>query len=246
MDMQVLANKIILVTGSTSGIGEATARLLANNGAKLILTGRNIDKLSEMKKEMAGSVVMTIAADLITAEGIDEVVEQCPLLDGVVHSAGIVDPVAIKFLKAKHVKKTFAVNFEAPVLVSSGLLAKNKINKNAAFVFISSVSSSHPYPGGAAYSASKSALESFSRSLALEHAVNGIRSNCVAPAMVKTPIFDEFDEEAMKKHGENYLLGFGEPIDVANSILFLLSPSSSWITGTCMTLDGGLIIKHRK
>jgi NAD(P)-dependent dehydrogenase (short-subunit alcohol dehydrogenase family) len=246
MKPEALLNRTILVTGSTSGIGEATAKLLAENGASLVLTGRNIDKLTALKKELGASVALTITADLTTHDGVQALIEQCPALDGVVHSAGIVDPVAVKFLKAKHLQKTFAINFEAPVLISSGLLAKGKINKNASFVFISSVSSNHPYPGGAAYSASKSAIESFSRSLALEHSVSGIRSNCVAPAMVKTPIFDEFDEETMKKHGENYLLGFGEPIDVANSILFLLSPSSSWITGTCMTLDGGLIIKHRK
>lgn len=245
MNKQLL-NKTILVTGSTSGIGEATARLLAEQGAHLVLTGRNLSKLEALKTELKSSVVQIFACDLTKMDELEQLVTNCNKLDGVVHSAGIVDPVAIKFLKTKHIQKTFSINFEAPVILSSGLLKNNKINNNASFVFISSVSSTHPYPGGVVYSASKSALESFSRSLALEHAVNGVRSNCVSPAMVKTPIFDEFDEESMKKHGENYLLGFGEPKDVANAILYLLSSSSSWITGTNMILDGGLLIKHRK
>lgn len=241
-----LNNKTILVTGSTSGIGEATARLLAEKGAKLVLTGRNTSKLESLKSELSGGLAQIFTCDLTQAGQMDQLIANCPQLDGVVHSAGIVDPVSIKFLKTKHLLKTFSINFEAPVLLSAGLINKNKINRHASFVFVSSVSSQHPYPGGVVYSASKSALESFSRSLALEHANNGIRSNCVSPAMVKTPIFDEFDEESMKKHGENYLLGFGEPKDVANAILFLVSPASSWVTGTNMILDGGLLIKHRK
>lgn len=241
-----LLNKKILVTGASSGIGESVVKLLATQGASLIITGRNEEKLSQLKKELQDSVSRSIAADLSVAEGVERIITECEGLDGVVHCAGIVEPTAIKFLKQKHIQKTFAINFEAPVLISSGLLAKNKINKNASFVFISSVSSLNPYPGSVVYSASKSALEAYSRSLALELASQGIRSNCIAPAMVKTPMFDKFDDEKMKEHGENYPLGFGEPIDVANAVSFLLSDASSWVTGTRMVLDGGLSIQHKK
>lgn len=246
MKTDLFLNKKILVTGASSGIGESVVKLLATQGALLFINGRNEEKLSQLKKEFLESISKVIVADISGAAGIEKIITECENLDGVVHCAGIVEPASIKFLKQKHIQKTFAVNFEAPAFISSGLLAKNKINENASFVFISSVSSQNPYPGGIAYSASKCALEAYSRSLAIEHAVQGIRSNCIAPAMVKTPMFDKFDGNTMREHGENYLLGFGEPIDVANAVSFLLSPASSWVTGTRMVLDGGLLIKYKK
>jgi NAD(P)-dependent dehydrogenase (short-subunit alcohol dehydrogenase family) len=97
-----------------------------------------------------------------------------------------------------------------------------------------------------AYTASKSALEAYSRALALEHAPQGIRSNCLAPAMVETAIFDKFDGDKMKEHGRHYPLGFGKPVDVAHAAIFLLSSASSWITGTTMVMDGGLLIDNKK
>ncbi len=246
MKEALFLNKNILVTGASSGIGESVVKLLASQGAFVIISGRNEEKLEQLKKELKDSISKIIVGDLSETSGIEKIISECDSLDGVVHCAGIVEPTSIKFLKQKQIQKTFAINFEAPALISSGLLAKNKINNNASFVFISSVSSQNPYPGSIVYSASKCALEAYSRSLALEHANQGIRSNCLAPAMVKTPMFDKFDDASMQEHGESYPLGFGEPIDVANAVSFLLSPASSWVTGTRMVLDGGLLIKYKK
>lgn len=125
-----------------------------------------------------------------------------------------------------------------------------KLNNNASVVFLSSISSMHPYIGGALYSASKAALEAFCRSFAIEHAGKKIRANIIAPALVKTKIFNETElatsEEEMKNYEAQYPLGFGEPEDIANCIAFLLSDKSRWITGITIKMDGGLLLSSKK
>jgi NAD(P)-dependent dehydrogenase (short-subunit alcohol dehydrogenase family) len=94
------------------------------------------------------------------------------------------------------------------------------------------------------YAASKAALAAYSKTVAVELADKKIRSNVIEAAMVRTPIFDQAEKEitpeAMEAHGRDYPLGFGETSDIANAVLFLLSPASRWITGTALTMDGGL------
>ena len=113
---------------------------------------------------------------------------------------------------------------------------------------MSSISSHFAHKGGALYSGSKAAVNAYSKTIALEYASQKIRSNVISAAMVKTPIFDEAEKavskEMMDKHGEHYPLGFGEPEDVANAILFLLSNAAKWITGTELVMDGGLTAGH--
>ena len=125
-----------------------------------------------------------------------------------------------------------------------------KIAKNASFVFLSSISVKHPYMGGALYTSSKAALESFSKTLALEYAKIGIRSNCVAPALVQTEIVqttkESYNKEDWQSIVDQYPLGIGNPIDVANMIAFLLSEASSWITGNTIPMDGGLVLNSKK
>ena len=111
-------------------------------------------------------------------------------------------------------------------------------------MFISSISSSFPYKGGAVYTAFKAALETYSKVVALEYAHKNIRSNCIKAALVNTRVLEEtvnsLPEELLENHKKKYLLGFGEPEDVANAALFLLSEASRWVTGTNLILDGGL------
>ena len=144
----------------------------------------------------------------------------------------------------------FDVNFSSAVLLSSNLLSQKKINSNASVVFVSSVSVNHPYTGGALYISSKGALEAFNKAFALEGSSKKIRSNIVAPALVKTNIWDQitesFTEEDIQKIENQYPLGLGEADDVAKTIAFLLSDMSKWITGTTITMDGGLLLNSTK
>jgi NAD(P)-dependent dehydrogenase (short-subunit alcohol dehydrogenase family) len=245
-----LKGKTILITGASGGIGSAVARICDAEGASLVLHGRNEDRLNELQKSLKGNTHKLFLADLDDESRISQLSEQVGELDGIVHCAGIVLPVPVKFIREKHLKEVFRINLESPVLLTSSLFHQKKINNGASIVFISSVSSEHPYFGGGLYVASKAGLEAFSRTIALEYASKKIRSNVVAPGLVRTAIFEATEaaasEEEMKKYELQYPLGFGEPEDVANAVAFFLSDRSKWITGTKLTIDGGLTLGSKK
>ena len=243
-----LKNKTILITGASSGIGRATAVLCSQAGASLILSGRNENELKKTQA-LLGNSSTTLIADLTSEAEITKLIEQVPSLDGFVHCAGIINPVPIKFLKAKHITEIFSINFSSAVLLSSALLTNKKLNNSASVVFISSISATHPYIGGAMYTSSKAALEAFSRGFALEAAAKKIRVNTVAPALVRTKILDlsehVYSKEELEQIENQYPLGIGEPEDVANMILFLLSDAAKWITGTTIPMEGGLLLNTK-
>ncbi len=244
-----LKNKHILISGASSGIGRATAFLCDEMGAKVTLTSRNEESLKTICTSLKNEPDY-IVADLTKEQDIAKLTDIIHAVDGFAHCAGIVKPVPIKFIKKKHIDELFEINFSSAVLMCSNLLSQKKINAGAAIVFVSSVSVNHPYTGGSLYVSSKSALEAFNKSLALEGASKKIRSNIVSPALVKTNIWDTvteaFTDEEISKIKDQYPLGLGEPEDVANLIVFLLSSASKWITGSTITLDGGLLLNHTK
>lgn len=244
-----LHNKTILVTGASSGIGRATATLCDLLGAKVVLTSRNIDDLKKVSVNFKNKP-LCVPADLSIESDIENLVKQIPNIDGLVNCAGIVKPTPIKFLKQKYINEIFNINFSSSVILCSNLLSLKKINEGSSVVFISSVSVNHPYTGGAMYISSKAALEAFSKNFALEVMAKKIRSNVVSPALVKTKIWETISEaftDTETKAIENkYPLGLGEAEDVANAIVFLLSDSSKWITGSSLNMDGGLLLNNAK
>jgi NAD(P)-dependent dehydrogenase (short-subunit alcohol dehydrogenase family) len=246
-----LANKQILVTGASSGIGRQVAVSAHELGATVIITGRDEVRLKETALLMNNKNVSIIICDLTDDELIPKQFAAIESLDGVVHCAGLVSPFPTAFLARKHVMETFNTNFIAPVLLNAFLQRKKKINKNASLVFLSSISSEFPYEGGAMYSASKAAIEAYSRSLALELVKQHVRSNCISPALIKTPMYENAEKNMLNSSmsdliTEKYLLGIGMPTDVANLASFLLSDAARWITGKKFTLDGGLLLSQAK
>lgn len=243
-----LTGKTILVTGASSGIGRQVAVSVAQMGGHVVLTGTSEERLEETRRLCNDDAAVIIAADLIKAEARETLAAQIPKLDGLVHCAGFVHSYPTRFLTQEKMDETMNINYEAPVLLMAAIQKHKKLNANASLVFITSICSEHPYRGGALYGSSKAGMETFSKVLALELSDKQIRSNCIAPAMVKTPMFDkaesETSKEMMDKHIEQYLLGAGLPEDVANTAIFLLSPASRWITGETITLDGGLRLNY--
>lgn len=241
-----LNGKTILVTGASSGIGRQVAISAAKMGAKIILSGRNENELKETCDKLPKNDHTIILADLLVQSDRENLAKEMPAADGIVHCAGIVKPFPVKFIDQAKLDETLNINYEAPVLMMAAILKQKKINRNASLVFLSSISGQHPHKGGTMYAGSKAAIEAFVKVLALELYPQGIRANCISPAMVKTPMYDkaanEMSHEEMEKHVGKYPLGAGLPEDVANSVIFLLSPASRWVTGINLILDGGYLL----
>ncbi|MEO6883137.1 MAG: SDR family oxidoreductase [Bacteroidia bacterium] len=241
-----LFKKKIFVTGASSGIGRQIAISITEMGGSVIISGRNLERLEETKKMLKGNDNVIISADLLRENDIENLTEKIAPVDGIVNCAGVVKPFPIKFITQEKIDETFQLNYKSQVLLISQLMRKKKINKNAAIVFLSSVSAEHPHRGGSLYAGSKAAIEAFSKVCALEFYSQGIRSNCLVPAMVKTPMYDSAEKDASKEtmdeHINKYPLGVGDPKDVANAAVFLLSEASRWMTGTTIILDGGFLL----
>ena len=238
-----LNGKTILVTGATSGIGKKCAIDLSASGAKLVVTGRDEARLNETMTLLHGDGNSFFVADLLEFDKFASIAESLPLLDGVVHSAGITGHLPAKFIGVNDISEIMQVNYMAPVLLTAALLRKKKIANKASIVFLSSITTKYPYYGGALYGSSKAAIEAYSRVLAIELAAKGIRSNCISPSFVRTPMVEDsgktISNDVLEKFEKMMPLGFGEPTDVSNAILSLLSDASKWVTGSNMVLGGG-------
>ena len=227
-----LTGKNILITGASSGIGRAVAIECSKLGAQLIVTGRDNERLQETLNSLAG-------------DKLEELVRSIQTIDGLVLSAGINDKTLTKSISAEKIDKMFSINLYSPMFLIKELLKKKKLNVNASVVAISSVSSSYSTISNALYAASKGALESFMRVLALEVAPRRIRVNAIKPAAVETPIIASYKlADEMELFKKQIPLGrFGKPEEIAYGAIYLLSDAAAWITGTILTIDGGLTLR---
>jgi len=239
-----LKGKTVLVTGASSGLGRQTAITASEYGARVVVTGRNTARLDETYQSLNGEGHLKMLADLTVQEDIDRLVSGLPMLDGLVHSTGISELAPARFITGELISRTFRISFDASVLLTAAILGKKKLTKgNSSIVFISSISTRYPFVGGALYISAKAALEAYARVLALELAPRGTRVNCIAPAFVRTPMLEEtaenFSREAVDKIEQRQLMGLGDPVDVANTIVFYLADASRWVSATNLILGGG-------
>lgn len=242
-----LEGKTVLVTGSTSGIGRATAIACSKMGAKVVVTGRNEERAKETLDLLSGDGHSYVIADLSSTEGIDKLVAEVPVLHGCVNNAGINVVQLVPFIKHDDMNKLFFVNVEAPIYLTHRLVKTKKLVKGSSVVFTSSIGQRIVAPGNSLYSASKGAVSAFMRNAAIDLASKKIRCNSVAPGMVETPLKEGksvVTAEQWEINRQLYPLGrFGQPEDVANAIIYLLSDASSWVTGTEIVIDGGRSLK---
>jgi NAD(P)-dependent dehydrogenase (short-subunit alcohol dehydrogenase family) len=243
-----LSGKNILVTGASSGIGRNTAILLSKLGANVIMAARNEEKLKETYNELeAGnhSYHLIDLNNLDEIEGmIDKICCEGQKLNGIVHSAGISKTVPLQYLKLDDLKSIMTINLYSFLELVKHFSKRKYSDNGGSIVAISSLSSKVGARGLTAYCASKGALDSAIRSMALELAGKNIRINSIAPGMIKTQIYDgladivnnsSFETDLKKRQ----ILGLGKPEDVAYTAAFLLSDSSKFITGTSVIVDGG-------
>ncbi len=242
-----LAEKTILVTGASSGIGRATAIECSKMGAKLIITARNEERLKETLTLLEGEGHQYIVADLLNKSEIDNLVLKIPVINGVVNNAGFNIVKLIPFIKSEDLSSMFKINLKAPILLTNEIVKKKKIKKNSSIVFVSSIGKYIISPANSIYSTMKGGLSAFMKSAALDLAGKKIRCNAVLPGMVETPlVIDEriLTEEQLDADRKLYpLKRFGKTEEIAHAIIFLLSDASSWMTGTEVVIDGGRSLK---
>ena len=235
-----LTGKTILVTGASSGIGRATASLCARMGADVILTGRNRERLQEACAQLPGDRHQWIAADLTAAADRQALATRVPVLDGIVHCAGTGHRKLCKNLTAEDIAAVMETNFNATVLLQSELLVEKKVGKQASIVLLSSRTAEVPTVANALYSASKGALQSYAKCLALELAPT-VRVNCVCPGYVLTPMQRaEYTDEMLAKVNEGIpMKRHAEPEEIGALYAFLASDDAKYITGADVRIDGG-------
>lgn len=241
-----LEGKTILVTGSSSGIGQAVAIECSKLGAKVVVTGRNEERLRETFNQLEGEGHSQIIADLNVEDDIEKLVTECPEINGLVNNAGRGKSKPVNFIKIEDLQDVYQTNLFGIALLTKGLIKKKKLQKDSSIVFTSSISSYMTAPGLAIYASSKAAVLAYMRTCAIELAPKGIRANAILPGMVETKLINSgtYTDEDKQKDLDLYPLGrYGIPLDIARPVAFLLSDASSWMTGVEMVIDGGRSLK---
>lgn len=243
-----LSGKRILVTGSSSGLGQAIALSCARMGAQIIATGRDAERLQRTLaalREISAAEHVAVSAELTTPAGREALLDAVDSeIHGVVHSAGISRLCPVRMMSEAHLREVRSINVDAPMLLTQGLLKGNRVAKDGSILFIASIAAHIGVAGVGAYSGTKAALIAMARCLAMEVLKRRIRVNCLSPALVETPLLEATAQMlgSLDQQRAAYPLGFGKPEDIANAAIFMLSPASRWVTGTTLVMDGGLTI----
>ncbi len=247
LDSTALADRTILVTGASSGIGRATCVVLNRLGARIIAVGRDEHRLIETVGQLDSSGHLVRPFDLTQVDEIPQwmklLAENHGSLRGVVHCAGLHLARPLQMLKPHAIQELMQVNVTAGLMLAKGLRQRGVHAAPASIVFLSSVMGRVGQAGVSAYCATKGAVDAMTRSLALELAPQGIRVNCVAPGQVETEMAEQQKQTLTAEQFDRikalHPLGLGRPEDVASAIAFLLADTSRWITGSTLTVDGG-------
>ena len=244
-----LKDKVCIVTGATSGMGKAIARAFYEAGGKLVLSGRNEERGQTLEEELPGSVF--VAGDVGSVDNnkklVDKALSSFGGLDVLSLNAGMLGLGNVVDLPISEWKKTLDVNLSSIFYISKYAIPHLQKDRGGTILINSSIAAFKSFPNHPAYCASKAATLALMRQMAVEYAPE-IRVNALCPGPVDTPlIWDsakafEDPKTAVENAANTTLLKrLGTPEDVAKLALFLVSEDASWITGTAMTIDGGIL-----
>ena len=254
LDPLALHGLPVLVTGASSGIGRETAILLSELGARVVLAGRDQQRLEETRSRLRGEGHALEAFDL--AESLDAlpawikgIAGRMGPLHGLVHCAGVFQFLPLQMCTAPRLEAMFRVNVMSAILLVKGFRQQGCAAPGGSVVLMSSAAGIAGQPGISVYSASKAALIGFMRSAALELAPQKLRINCVAPGVVESEMSvrsrEALTPEQFQAIEERHPLGLGTTRDVACAAAYLLAKTGRWITGTTLILDGGFTATQR-
>lgn len=246
-------NQVVIVSGGGSGIGKATALRFAQAGANVAVMGRREQRLGEVVSEIEGAggealaVVGDATVEADVQRAVEHVIQRFGGLDIVVNSAGGVDRTKVADSTAEDWDRIMAVNVRSVFLTAKYAIPHMKSRGGGNIVNVSSISGLAGQADAASYSAAKAAVNNLTRAMAHDYGPDKIRVNAVLPGLVRTEmsatrVLEGLSWEEMEQ--QHWLSGFplgrvGVPDDIAAGILFLSSSDASWITGTCLVIDGG-------
>jgi len=242
-----LEGKVALITGAATGIGATCARLLANEGATIACTSRPQDPYQEVVDGInaAGGKAIGLALDVTSPESAQEVVEKVAAELGGIHilvnNAGITDDQLLMRMKPDSWRRVLSVNLDGVYNVTQPVIRHMIKQREGRIVSISSVVGMMGNPGQANYAASKAGIIGFTKSLARELGSRGVTANAVAPGYIQTPMTEKLNEQQRQALVGNLpIQRLGTAQDVADAVLFLVGPRSTYITGVVLNVSGGL------
>lgn len=241
--------KVVLITGSSSGIGTATAHRLAKQGALLALSGRNVDNLKAVAKDVGEDKTFIVPGDVTkeadTENILKKTIEKYGKLDVLVNNAGILETGTIETTSLEQYDRVMNMNVRS-IYHLTMLAVPHLIKTQGSIVNVSSVNGIRSFPGVLAYNLSKTAVDQFTRCVALELAQKGVRVNSVNPGVTITNLHKRggMNDEAYAKFLEHskttHAMGRpGQASEIADAIVFLASDAASFITGANLPVDGG-------
>jgi NAD(P)-dependent dehydrogenase (short-subunit alcohol dehydrogenase family) len=246
-----LQGKRYLVTGATSGIGREAAIALSRCGASVVFSGRDAERLAQTQSLLIGTGHHASEASL---DNVDQVADwakglsqQIGSFDGIFHAAGVAALRPARMLKQSHVDEVFGSSIMAALGLAKAASQKGVLNDGASLLFMSSVAGSRGQSGMSTYSAAKAAIDGLVRSLSCELAPRQIRVNALASGAVTSEmhhsITAQLGDAGVSAYEAHHLLGFGQPQDIAQTTVFMMTSASRWITGTTLVIDGGYMVK---
>ena len=240
-----LSRKVAIITGGGSGIGKAIAMAFVREGAQVVIAGRDREKLERAAVEIGGDC-LAVSADVSGAKGaemlVSAAIEKFKRINILVNNAAVLLPGTAESLSEEDFDQTFDINVRGLWLVTRAVLPHMRASSGGSIVNIGSVLSLVGARNRVAYSASKGAVAAMTKAMALDHAAENIRVNCICPGIVATEMVEKFntDEAARLQRVALHPMGcFGQPEDIASAAVFLASDESGWTTGSVLTIDGG-------